>query len=109
MSENKKTISYDQFKSGLTLDGEEPTSGEIHDFIIMEFGDDSGWAYNGVPVEAVEQDGGGEGGSESCHTIFKIGDEYYRMFYSYYSHEGFDYFGELKQVKPVERMVTFYE
>ena len=39
--------------------------------------------------EIVEQDGGGEGGSEDCYTIIKFNETYYRFDYKYYSSEGF--------------------
>lgn len=61
-------------------------------------------------VEFIEQEGGGEGGGEYCYTVFKIKDTLYKVEYSYYSHEGFNFdYMDFKEVKPVQRMVTFYE
>ena len=54
-------------------------------------------------VKVLEQEGGGEGGSESCHTIFHFvpEDTYFCIKYSYYSHHGFDFdYCELSQVYP---------
>lgn len=62
--------------------------------------------------ELLDQDGGGEGGSESCSVVFKLKDKMYRAYYSYYSYEGYDYFGffdNMKEVKPVQKTITVYE
>jgi len=52
--------------------------------------------------ETSEQEGGGVGGSEDCHTILKVGDRYFRFEYNYYSHHGYDIFGStpVTEVKP---------
>lgn len=63
-----------------------------------------------VPVEFIKQDGGGEGGGEHCETVVKIGTTYYKIVYSYYSYDGYNYEGaDVYEVVPVERLVTFYE
>jgi hypothetical protein len=60
--------------------------------------------------ESLEQDGGGEGGTEHCEFIFKWKGEIYRLTYRYYSHHGYDFdYAEMATVKPVEKMVTVYE
>lgn len=62
--------------------------------------------------EHLEQEGGGEGGSEFCYGVFRLGDKFYRAEYSYYSHHGCDYDGiehTLKEVKPTQKYVTVYE
>ena len=42
--------------------------------------------------------------------MIKVGDKFFTILYSYYSYIGFDIDdAEVYQVKPVERMVTFYE
>ena len=58
--------------------------------------------------EISEQEGGGEGGAEECHTVMKAGDRYFLFEYSYYSHHGFDIFESNKvvEVKPRQVEVT---
>lgn len=62
--------------------------------------------------EHLQQEGGGEGGSEGCYGVFKLGGKIYRAEYSYYSHYGCDYddiLSTLKEVEPVEKTITVYE
>lgn len=66
----------------------------------------------GIEYEHLEQEGGGEGGSEYCYGVFKLNGKIYRGEYSYYSHHGDEYDGiasTLKEVKPVQKTVTVYE
>jgi hypothetical protein len=79
---------------------------EFKDFI-------RGGSYN-IPVsdhvKYIEHEGGGEGGSEDCESVIQVGGVFYKIIYSYASYEGFDWdFAEVEIVKPVERVVTFYE
>jgi hypothetical protein len=61
-------------------------------------------------VQCVEQDGGGEGGAESCHIILKVDGEYWQYNYSYYSHHGYEHYNNtLMQVFPKEKTVTVFE
>ena len=60
----------------------------------------------------IEQDGGGEGGSEYCYGVFELKGVVYKAEYSYYSQYGHDYddiLSTLKVVTPVQKMVTVYE
>lgn len=60
----------------------------------------------------LEQDGGGEGGSEYCYGVFKLGDLIYKTEYSYYSYNGHEIDGiveSLRVVTPVEKTITVYE
>lgn len=58
----------------------------------------------------IEQDGGGEGGAESCYTVFKWKDNFYKITYNYYSFHGYDFdYSEIYRVTPVEKTVTVYE
>lgn len=62
--------------------------------------------------EHLDQEGGGEGGSEYCFGVFKLNGKIYRAEYSYYSHEGHHYDNiveTLREVKPVEKTITVYE
>lgn len=62
--------------------------------------------------EHLEQDGGGEGGSEYCYGIFKLDGRVYKAEYSYYSYHGHEFSGitnNLSEVKPVTKTVTVYE
>lgn len=61
--------------------------------------------------QLVKQEGGGEGGGEYCVSTIRFGDKYYNIYYSYYSHYGFDTsgsFDSITEVKPVEVTVTQY-
>lgn len=59
----------------------------------------------------IEQDGGGEGGTEWCYTVFEVHGKLYKMNYSYYSYNGYDFdnWDEWTEVKPVEVTVIKYE
>lgn len=62
--------------------------------------------------EWIEGDTGGEGEGEYCYGVFKLQDKIYKAEWSYYSHYGCDYEdieSTLKEVKPVEKLVTVYE
>ena len=62
--------------------------------------------------EHIQQVGGGEGSVGSCNGVFKLRDKIYKAEYSYYSYNGYEYediIDTLKEVKPIERTVTFYE
>jgi len=67
------------------------------------------WAKDNK-YELIEQEGGGEGGSEWCHSVFKFGDTVYKINYGYRSHYGYDFQGaEIREVKPVQKTITVYE
>lgn len=58
------------------------------------------------------QEGGGEGGREYCEGVFEMFGKTYKTSWSYYSHHGYeyDYISEdLREVKPVEKVVIVYE
>lgn len=62
--------------------------------------------------EHLQQEGGGEGGSEYCYGVFRLGDTIYRAEYNYYSHQGHDYdyiLDTLKVVTPKQKTITVYE
>ena len=68
------------------------------------------YVMNGVDMKHIEQEGGGEGGGEHCETVVQAGDAYYKIVYSYYSYDGYNYEdADVYEVVPVERLVTFYE
>jgi hypothetical protein len=62
--------------------------------------------------EHMEQEGGGEGGSEYCWAVFRFKNKVYKTEYSYYSYDG-HYYDEildtLREVFPTQKMVTVYE
>jgi hypothetical protein len=65
-----------------------------------------------VTYEHIQQEGGGEGGSEYCYGVFKLNDKYYKARYSYYSYCGYeyDYITEtLNEVFPKEKTIIVYE
>lgn len=81
---------------------------DTYEFLMgFEEGD---YVMGGTNMKHVEQDGGGEGGGEHCETVVQAGDKYYKIVYSYYSYDGYNYEGaDVYEVVPVERLVTFYE
>lgn len=70
--------------------------------------------FTGVTYSCVDSHGGNEGEGEYCHRVFKFSldstdqVEYVKFYGSYYSYDGIYYSG-YNFVKPVDRMVTFYE
>ena len=68
-----------------------------------------GTTYKDEPVTVIEMVGG-EGEGEHAHLILSVGDKFYKMDFSYYSYNGFEYDGcELRLVKPVSKQITVYE
>jgi len=62
--------------------------------------------------ERLDQNGGGEGGSEDCDGVFRLDGKIYRAAWSYYSHNGYEYDGivdTLREVSPVQKVVIIYE
>lgn len=84
---------------------------EVEDICEFLMGFEEGdYVKDGINLKHLEQDGGGEGGGEYCYTVVQFGDKHYKITYSYYSHDGFDYsYADVYEVTPVERLVTFYE
>lgn len=63
-----------------------------------------------VPVTYIEKKGGGEGGGENCHTVLKLGDDFVKVAFYYYSYSGYEHdYADVCKVTPVDRVVTFYE
>ena len=72
--------------------------------------EDGDYVVDGVDMKHISQDGGGEGGGEHCETVVQAGDKYYKIVYSYYSYDGYNYDdADVYEVIPTERLVTFYE
>lgn len=84
---------------------------EVEDICEFLLGfQDGDYVKNGVNMKFIEQEGGGEGGGEHCETVVQAGDKYYKIVYSYYSHDGYNYdYADVYEVIPTERLVTFYE
>lgn len=63
-----------------------------------------------INLKEIESDGGGEGGSEYCYTIFSLGDKFFKYEYSYYSYAGYsvDPATHLTEVLPKIVQVTKY-
>ena len=60
--------------------------------------------------EFIDQDGGGEGGSEYCEMVFKWNGQLYKITYNYYSHQGYEWdYGSIYTVEAKEKTVTVYE
>lgn len=66
----------------------------------------------GDVIEVLKYEGGGEGGAQNCYTILKIGEQFFKVEYQYFSYNGFDLdadYADLYEVFPVEKLVTVYE
>ena len=71
---------------------------------------DGDYVKDGELMKHLEQDGGGEGGGEHCETVVQAGGKYYKIVYSYYSYDGYNYGdADVYEVVPAKRLVTFYE
>lgn len=60
----------------------------------------------------IERDGGGEGGGEYCYGVIKLGEEYYKAEWTYYSYQGEDFDdieSTITQVSPRKKTITVYE
>lgn len=77
-----------------------------------------GYNYNipcNIELKQIEQEGGGEGGSEDCHLTFSMKEtnspiKYYTLYYSYQSYDGHNFeYATLNEVTPVDRVKTYYE
>jgi hypothetical protein len=87
----------------------------LEEFIFMLCEDDM--YFTGADLlkekyEHLDSDGGGEGGSEDCYGIFKLGDKIFKAYYTYYSYNGHEYeniVDTLREVTPVQKTVTVYE
>jgi hypothetical protein len=79
------------------------------------------WGQYGQPIELhgrtidlEEADTGGEGHAEDIYMVFKTTDidgteQYWRKDGYYASYDGSDWDGDFREVRPVERVVVFYE
>ncbi len=67
-------------------------------------------SYDMIDITLIEQDGGGEGGSEYCYSVLKIGEKFFKFGYSYQSHAGFSFWGNtpVKEVHPQKVEVIKY-
>lgn len=103
-------IDFDEFiemvNGSLLSSGEKPSwAGEWDEYEIL-MGDIPSTGL----VEFIEQDGGGEGGSEDCYSVIKVDDIYYKITYSYFSHHGFETeYAEVFVVSPKQKTITVYE
>lgn len=71
----------------------------------VKWAEDNGFKY-------IEGDTGGEGSGSYCYVIFSWKGRTYKIEFSYYSYEGnnFDDVEEtIKEVKPVEKLITVWE
>lgn len=63
-------------------------------------------------LDRVEGEYGGEGQSEYCYSIIGIDGKFFKAEWSYYSYNGCEFDGvrnTVREVTPVERLVTVYE
>ena len=114
---------FEEFRKALVEAGFEDT---LHTTFCIFDGDEvpeheEGWRGAGDKFNKVatqynfkhkESDGGGEGGGEYCYGVIELDGTFYKAEWSYYSYQGceYDYIEDtIKEVKPVQKMVTFYE
>jgi hypothetical protein len=57
----------------------------------------------GISIKSME--GGGEGGAESCHSIFALGDKLYKIRYSYYSYIGYEIDDDAELIEVIPKMI----
>ena len=89
---------YPKYKPRLNIDG-------LCDFILDHYSPEDFPDYK--HVESYSDDIG-----EQCYSVFTWKDKYYRMPYSYRSHEGSSYWGDgsdIHEVKPVTKEVRVWE
>ncbi|MNK14407.1 hypothetical protein D3C87_325300 [compost metagenome] len=102
-------INIEELKSKLEeiFESESSSYGfEFTDFLLGDFNQELG---DKADLKWLEQDGGGEGGAESCYTVFSIGDITYKITYTYYSHHGFETsYAAAYTVTPTEKTVIVY-
>lgn len=77
-------------------------------------GKDVSFTIDGIKVEAVEFDTGGEGHGEDIYMVFKTTDadgvvQLWRKDGYYASYDGDNWDGDFRKVDAVERVVVFYE
>jgi len=75
---------------------------------------DETFSAHGVTIERADFDTGREGHAEDIHMVFKTTDrqgneQYWRKTGYYASYDGDNWDGDFREVRPVERLVTFYE
>jgi hypothetical protein len=73
---------------------------------------DPGEDFENMRIVCIE-DFGGEGQGDKRYVVFKFSDEsgvkYFRKDGYYASYDGSTWDGDFREVKPVDRVVTFYE
>ncbi|MNK14408.1 hypothetical protein D3C87_325310 [compost metagenome] len=80
---------------------------DYHFYEFLKYG--SG-RYDTDRVVFITKEGGGEGGTEDVFSVINVDGVLYRVNYSYRSYDGYEFdYAEVSIVKPVDRMVTFYE
>lgn len=105
-------MTYDELKELVLTRWAEAEGKEVDDYNYQfdEFVMHGDYGVEGVGIEHIEQDGGGEGGGEDCYSVIKVDDVFYKFEYDYRSYEGYTFDDpEPQVVSPVQRLVTFYE
>jgi hypothetical protein len=62
----------------------------------------------GVAFETIDEYGG-EGKGDDAWVVIKIGDQLFRKEGYYASHYGYEWDGDVEEVRPVEKTITVYE
>lgn len=97
ISQHAKEVGYD-----LYIEDEEEGVINLSELVLEcdEFGD----------FKILESDYAGEGSGENHHYVFSFKGKVYKVLYQYFSHYGCEFDNdEVYEVKPIEKVVTFYE
>jgi len=76
----------------------------------IKYEDKGTLVIDGVTVPFVTADEfGGEGHGDEAWVVIKVGNQLFRKEGYYASHYGYDWDGDVQEVKPVEKTITVYE
>jgi len=117
---SKITTELQELLNAIYAAGLYPQDGDVHILLHELFSYDKEHLYGKEKQVAlkdfgylhIESEDGGEGEGEHCYGIIKVGGQYLKAEWSYYSYDGcsFDYIeSTIRVVNPFERTVTVYE
>lgn len=111
LGENTMNVLDEIIEEYNKIEGNSPIEGNDYEAVIwlIRFSQNLRETHN---LKVLEQEGGGEGGAEYCYMVFSWKDKIYKIEYSYQSYDGYDFdnvASTIREVKPVQKMVTVYE
>ena len=116
---SKITTELQELLNAIYAAGLYPQDEDVSTLLHELFSDDKDHLYGKEKQAAlkdfgylhIESEGGGEGEGEYCYGIIKVGEQYLKAEWSYYSYEGcsFDYIeSTIRVVTPSQRTITVY-